>query len=129
MGNLSTSVEGGTVSKHGNRNIIRHLARHAAAIAVAFGLMITSIAAVNSPVVAQEAWVERAEVLSNLSKTYTEAPVGLGLTSEGAVIELFTRPDGATWTLVITLPNGLSRIVATGEAWISIPQPVKGNVS
>lgn len=78
---------------------------------------------------AQEAWVERAELVSELKKTYAEEPVALGLTGDGAVIELFRTDDGATWTLVVTLPNGRSRVVAFGEAWTSRPLPVKGEMS
>ncbi len=84
------------------------------------------------PAAAQEAqvpWLERAEIVGQLAARYSEAPTALGLTSDGAVIELFATADGATWTLVITLPNGLSRVVATGESWIKRPQLVRGRVS
>ncbi len=78
---------------------------------------------------AQIAWIDRAEVVEQLAARYTEAPTALGLTSDGAVIELFTTGDGATWTIVITLPNGLSRVVATGESWTRRPLLVKGRTS
>ena len=77
---------------------------------------------------AQSIWLERSEVVEQLAKQYSEAPTDLGLASDGAVLELFTTPDGATWTMVLTLPNGLSRIVAAGQSWIrSLPRPNTGN--
>ncbi len=84
------------------------------------------------PAAAQEAelpWFERAEIVGQLAARYTEAPTGLGLTSTGAVLELFATADGATWTLVITLPNGMSRVIATGESWTKRPQLVRGRAS
>lgn len=78
---------------------------------------------------AQENWFDRAEVVTQLAARYEEAPIALGLTSDGAVLELFTAPDGSTWTIVVTLPNGLSRVIATGESWITRPRLVKGRKS
>ncbi len=84
------------------------------------------------PAAAQEAqapWFDRAEIVGQLAARYTEAPTALGLTSTGAVLELFATADGATWTLVITLPNGNSRVIATGESWTRRPRLVNGRVS
>ena len=77
----------------------------------------------------QETWFERKVVVEQLAERYAETPVELGITSEGAVLELFITPGGATWTMVVTLPNGLSHVVATGESWIKRLQLVKGPMS
>ena len=58
-----------------------------------------------------------------------EAPRALGITSDGAVLELFTAGEGETWTITVTLPNGKSRIIATGEHWVTRPMLAKGRVS
>lgn len=115
-------------SRHRTRTIASHVTNRIAVMALALGLVIAG-AFLAFPSHAQEAWLERSEIMSSLSKSYTEAPIGLGLAANGAVIELFTTPDGATWTLIMTLPNGLSQILGSGEAWITIPKPVKGRVS
>ena len=78
---------------------------------------------------AQQMWVERARIVEALQARYDERPAALGVTEEGAVIELFHGTDGTTWTLVLTLPNGFSRIVAAGEDWMPLPLPVKGQTS
>ena len=78
---------------------------------------------------AQEGWVERAKIVAQLSTSHGETPVALGITPEGWIIELFRAKDGASWSLVVTLPNGLSRLVTSGEAWIAIPQQVGGHLS
>jgi len=84
------------------------------------------------PAAADEAlklWADRNIVVDQLAKAYAEAPRALGITSDGAVLELFTAGDGKTWTIVVTLPNGMSRIVATGHNWMHQPLLANGRVS
>ncbi len=60
-------------------------------------------------------------ISENLKKSYTEAPVSMGLTSGGGVIEVFASPKG-TWTLIITQPNGMSCLIAAGHDWEELPK-------
>lgn len=69
---------------------------------------------------------ERATVLDELARRYREAPVALGLANNGGVVELFASADGATWTLLITLPSGLSCMMAAGEDWQALPARTPG---
>ncbi len=78
---------------------------------------------------AQSQWIERDEVVEKLGSKYGEQPAAMGLASTGGVMELFTTPDGATWTLVITMPNGSSRLIAAGEGWTTVPMRVAGSDS
>ncbi|WP_417517239.1 hypothetical protein [Minwuia sp.] len=65
---------------------------------------------------------DRDEVLAQLSNSYKEAPVAMGLASNGAVLEVLTSSgQDATWTILVTRPDGVSCIMATGSAW----QPVE----
>jgi hypothetical protein len=61
----------------------------------------------------------REDLLQRLAIEYEEAPVGVGLASNGAVVELLTSKAG-TWTLMATPPDGPTCLIGTGEAW----QPV-----
>ncbi|WP_416896146.1 MAG: hypothetical protein ACMVY4_11370 [Minwuia sp.] len=64
---------------------------------------------------------ERAQVLDKLSNNYKEAPVAMGIASNGAVLEVLTSSEGAqTWTILITQPNGISCVMATGEDWTDV---------
>ncbi len=67
----------------------------------------------------------RAKVLSTLEGKYAETPASLGLASNGAMIELLTS-DAGTWTILTTLPNGLSCLVAAGRYWENLPKKVSG---
>ena len=61
-------------------------------------------------------------VSDNLKKSYAEAPVSMGVTTGGGVIEVYASPEG-TWTLVITQPNGMSCLIAAGQDWEELPKP------
>ena len=57
----------------------------------------------------RERWVEF------LKDEYGEQPVAFALTNEGGVLEKFSAPDGKTWTLLVTSPDGTSCGIAAGE--------------
>ncbi len=61
-------------------------------------------------------------ISESLKKSYTEAPVSMGVTVGGGVIEVFSSEKG-TWTLVITQPNGMSCLIAAGQDWENLPKP------
>jgi len=92
----------------------------AAASAIIFGA-----AAAAGPAFAQAIWTDRTVIVKELSSGYSENPAALGLTSDGSVLELFASSEGESWTLVVTLPNGMSRVVATGESWTPVPTAAK----
>ncbi len=73
------------------------------------------------PAAAQTACTMRSAVAERLAEDYAEAPVAAGLASSGAVFEVFTSGDGATWTIVLTQPDGMTCLVAAGEAWTTLP--------
>jgi len=57
-----------------------------------------------------------------LAQRYAETRVARGLSSNGRMIEVFASGDGATWTMVVTTPQGHSCIVASGEGWTGMLQ-------
>jgi hypothetical protein len=64
---------------------------------------------------------QRASVTDYLAKNYHEAPVAMGLANNGGVIEIFTSGDGTTWTILLTMPNGQTCMVAAGTGWEGVP--------
>ena len=60
---------------------------------------------------------QRARVLGHLAQKYKEAPVAIGVTSTGGMVEVLTTGDGGTWTIILSNPNGTSCLVAAGEGW------------
>ncbi len=81
------------------------------------------IAATSATAAAETLCGSREIVMRQLASEYQEAPVGIGLASNGAVVELLTSSNG-TWTLLVTTPRGPTCLMGTGEAW----QPVARKV-
>ncbi len=64
---------------------------------------------------------DRKAVIRQLGTQYREKPVAMGLANNGGVIELLHSKDRTTWTLIITMPDGVTCPVAAGESWENIP--------
>ena len=99
----------------------RVLARLIAAIAI-MSLLLFGAALMSRPAPAQsaDAGLPRAVVVELLGDGYDEAPVAFGLAENGGLIEVFASAEGATWTMVLSMPNGLSYVVTSGEAWTPV---------
>ncbi len=67
----------------------------------------------------QPTCAERSKVLNSLRKTYQEAPVALGVTGDGSLLELVVSHTG-TWTIIVTRPNMTSCAIAAGERWMRL---------
>ena len=81
------------------------------------------------PIGAQAVCGDRGKLMTHLDKTYAEQPVAMGLTSTGAVFELFTSPAGS-WTILVTYPTGPTTcMVANGENWEALPIVAAGTIS
>jgi hypothetical protein len=86
----------------------------AAIVLIAVGISTTAVAAPAN-------CAARADLLNELAKRYSEAPIAVGLANNGALVEVLTSDSGATWTILISQPDGKSCLVAAGEEW----QPLK----
>lgn len=77
------------------------------------------------PASAQMACGPRAAIVAALAAKYHETRSGVGLSSRGAIIELFVSEQG-TWTMLLSGPGGMSCVVETGTNWEGQPPKVKG---
>ena len=62
----------------------------------------------------------REAVLDRLSSKYDEEPVSIGVTATGSLLEVLASPEG-TWTIIITVPNGPTCLVSSGDGWHNAP--------
>lgn len=93
----------------------------------AFVVAATAFWAVASlPAAAQApACVKRTDLLQHLANRYHETPVAVGIADNGALLEVFVSTEGETWTVAVTLPSGVSCLIATGEQWQDLPRIAK----
>jgi hypothetical protein len=63
------------------------------------------------------------EVRRQLGARYGEAPVSLGLQSNGNVLQVFASARSGSWTIVSTSPSGLACVIAAGRGWEAATPP------
>lgn len=66
-------------------------------------------------------------VLQRLAEGYGETRQAIGLGANNAVVEVFASEQGS-WTITVTLPNGVTCLVASGQAYETLAEalPSKG---
>jgi hypothetical protein len=74
-----------------------------------------------APAMAQNVCVKRDDVRQHLASKFSETPVAMGIASNGGVVEVYSSGAGESWTIVITMPNGMSCMIASGENWEAVP--------
>ena len=67
----------------------------------------------------------RTAVLERLKSLYDEVPVSVGLGNDGGVVEVVASRAG-TFSIVVTRPDGLSCLLATGRDWEPLQAPLAG---
>ena len=67
---------------------------------------------------------KRETILDRLGARYQETPHAVGITNNGGLVEVLTSTGGETWTIIVSMPHGLSCLVASGEWWKEKPREV-----
>ncbi|SLN66318.1 hypothetical protein TRL7639_03765 [Falsiruegeria litorea R37] len=71
----------------------------------------------------------RPAVLERLTEKYGETRQSIGLAAQGSVVEVFASQETGSWTITVTMPNGLTCLVASGQSFETLAEalPAKGN--
>ena len=85
-----------------------------------FSLIFIAAMILVSPAAAQPVCTDRSNTLKNLEENYSEVPVSMGLTTTGAVVEILSSKSGNSWTIILTMPNGMTCMIAAGENWKNV---------
>ncbi|MEP4198971.1 MAG: hypothetical protein ABJL99_25375 [Aliishimia sp.] len=59
----------------------------------------------------------RESVVERLAEKYGESRQSMGLGANNAVVEVFASSASGSWTITVTSPNGLTCLVASGQAF------------
>lgn len=68
-------------------------------------------------------------VVTRLADGYGETRQSMGLGANNSIVEVFASEESGTWTITVTTPNGLTCLVASGQAFEELAEalPAKGN--
>lgn len=65
-------------------------------------------------------------VVAGLSAGYGEVPVTIALGANTTVVETYASPATGTWTIIMTRPDRVTCLVASGQSFELIPPPIPG---
>ncbi|MEM1064347.1 MAG: hypothetical protein AAF771_08145 [Pseudomonadota bacterium] len=66
---------------------------------------------------AQQFCAERAKITDRLKTGYGESYTGGGLRNAESVFEVWASEEKGTWTILMTMANGRSCVMASGTNW------------
>lgn len=71
----------------------------------------------------------RAVVVERLATGFGETRQSVGLGSNNAMVEVFASPETGSWTILVTVPSGISCLVASGQSFETVAEslPAKGS--
>ncbi|MEL6520229.1 MAG: hypothetical protein AAFQ66_04655 [Pseudomonadota bacterium] len=65
---------------------------------------------------------DRAKVVERLNDGYGETRQSMGLGANNAVVEVFASAETGTWTITVTMPTGMTCLVASGRAFEALKE-------
>lgn len=84
----------------------------------ALGLAAGVILITAVPAMAQGVCMDQHELHDRLAEKWHEAPVSAGLAGDGKLVQVYSSPEGETWTILLTTPEGRSCIIGSGRFWL-----------
>lgn len=63
-------------------------------------------------------------VVERLTSKYGESRQSIGMAPKGRVVEVFASVETGTWTITVTMPNGVTCLVASGQSYEDIDEEV-----
>lgn len=80
------------------------------------------------PVAAQNC-APREKVVGHLATKYSETRQSMGIAANNTVLEVWASDETGTWTVTITHPNGMTCMMASGNAFEELDEvlPTQGD--
>ena len=95
-------------------------------IALTVMALVTATFSVSQSSAAPAKCGDREKIIKVLKKDYNEAPLAMGLSQKSTeAFEIFTSEEG-TWTVMMTMINGKTCIMAAGHSWKNLPKEAIG---
>lgn len=95
----------------------------------AAGFAILTLGATTTEAQTRNNCAPRAAVIERLSSGFGETRQSIGLGANNQVIEVFASDETGTWTITVTTPQGVTCLVASGQAFETLAEvsPPKGD--
>ena len=67
---------------------------------------------------------DRDRIVARLAESFGESRQSIGLGANNSVMEVFASTETGTWTITVTMPNGVTCLIATGQAFETLNEEV-----
>ncbi|MDJ1016201.1 MAG: hypothetical protein QNJ35_06790 [Paracoccaceae bacterium] len=74
---------------------------------------------------AQQTCAPREAVLERLSERFGESRQSIGLAAQNRIVEVHASEATGTWTITVTMPNGITCLVAAGRAYETVGEAAR----
>jgi hypothetical protein len=64
----------------------------------------------------------RSAVIERLATKYGETRQSIGLAAQGSVVEVFASIETGSWTITVTMPSGVTCLVASGQSFETLAE-------
>lgn len=64
----------------------------------------------------------RVVVVERLEQKYGETRQAIGIGQQGMVMETFASDETGSWTITVTMPTGMTCLMASGQAYESVAE-------
>ena len=68
---------------------------------------------------------QRNDVIERLAERYGESRQSIGIAPQGRVVEVFASEETGTWTITVTTPTGLTCLIASGQSFEALDEPLR----
>lgn len=110
-----TGRPAGACRKKGAQAMMKKLA------AATMGLSLMALAAQQVAAQANNCGPRQA-ILQRLSEKFGETRQSIGMSGENSVVEVFASSETGTWTITVTTANGVTCLVASGQAFETLAE-------
>lgn len=85
------------------------------------------LAATQLPAQSRNNCAPRDLVIDRLAEGYGETRQSIGLGGNNALVEVFASDQTGSWTITVTLPDGVTCIMASGQAFETLAEALPAN--
>ena len=98
---------------------------------VGLGLMVLAAQQISAQTQAQgnRNCAPRPVVLERLADGFGETRQSIGLGTQGTVVEVFASDETGTWTITVTMPTGVTCLIASGQSFETLAEALPAKES
>lgn len=85
------------------------------------------LAATQLPAQGRNNCAPRDVVLDRLAQSYGETRQSIGLGGNNVVVEVFASSETGSWTITATMPDGVTCLMASGQAFETLAEALPAN--